>query len=143
METNRDEGAGEKRYFIDPNWYHEHERSFAVLISSRLCPASQKKKVAKSENALLKTISQCCSKWEGFITADMPILEVVFRILLANGNQPLSLDEIRDRLQQILTDTTGPRELSIERLERILARDDYYGIRAAPAPRVEEPSTVP
>ena len=143
METNRDEGAGDRRYFIDLDWYHEHERSFAVLISGRLCPASQKKKIAKSENALLKTISQCCSKWEGFITPDMPILEIVFRNLLASGNQPLSLDEIRGNLQQVLTDTTGLRDLSPERLNRILASDKYYGIKALPAVEPEESRTVP
>jgi hypothetical protein len=65
----------------------------------------------------------------------MPLLEMVFRIFLANGNQPLKLGQIQEQLQQ-LGDISGTRDLSIPRLKRILDNDQYYGLR--PVPENEE-----
>jgi len=120
-------------YFIDLNWYKEQGRSFASLAASRLCPISRKKEKSKSEAALLRTIKQCCSKREGFITPNMPLLEIVFRLLLANGNQPLGLIEIQEQLQQRTGDLSGAKDLSTPKLKRILDNDRYYGLKAATA----------
>ena len=119
------------RYFVDLNWYQEQGRSFAILAASRLCPTSRKKEKSKSEAALMRTIKQCCSKREGFISSNMPLLEMVFRIFLANGNQPLKLGQIQEQLQK-LGDISGTRDLSIPRLKRILDNDQYYGLRPVP-----------
>jgi hypothetical protein len=123
------------RYFVDLNWYPEQGRSFAILAASRLCPISRKKEKSKAEAALMRTIKQCCSKREGFLSSNMPLLEMVFRIFLANGNQPLKLGQIQEQLQQ-LGDISGTRDLSIPRLKRILDNDQYYGLR--PVPENEE-----
>jgi hypothetical protein len=123
------------RYFVDLNWYQEQGRSFAILAASRLCPTSRKKEKSKSEAALMRTIKQCCSKREGFISSNMPLLEMVFRIFLANGNQPLKLGQIQEELQK-LGDISGTRDLSIPRLKRILDNDQYYGLK--PVPENEE-----
>jgi hypothetical protein len=127
------------RYFIDLNWYQQQERSFATLAASRLCPTSRKKEKMKSEAALLRTIKQCCSKRDGFITPNMPLLEMIFRLLLANGNQPLELGQMHEQLQKWLGDTNNARDLSIPKLKRILDSDQYYGLR--PAPLTEEEQT--
>ncbi len=99
-ENEMENGEAQCHYAIDMNWYQEQERSFTVLATSRLCPSSQKKKIPKSETALLNTLKQCCSKWEGFVTPEMPLLEMIFRLFLANGNQPLALDQIQEKLWQ-------------------------------------------
>src|SRR5581483_11113883 len=39
-------------------------------------------------------IRDCCGKKKGFITPDMPTLEAIFRIYLANGNQPMPLAHV-------------------------------------------------
>jgi hypothetical protein len=122
-------------YFVDLNWYKEQGRSFAILAASRLCPISRKKEKSKAEAALMRTIKQCCSKREGFLSSNMPLLEMVFRIFLANGNQPLKLGQIQEQLQQ-LGDISGTRDLSIPRLKRIIDNDQYYGLR--PVPENEE-----
>jgi hypothetical protein len=127
------------RYFIDLDWYQQQERSFATLAASRLCPSSRKKEKTKSEAALLRTIKQCCSKRDGFITPNMPLLEMIFRLLLANGNQPLELGQMHEQLQKWLGDTNNARDLSIPKLKRILDSDRYYGLR--PAPLMEEEKT--
>jgi hypothetical protein len=127
------------RYFIDLDWYQQQERSFATLAASRLCPTSRKKEKTKSEAALLRTIKQCCSKRDGFITPNMPLLEMVFRLLLANGNQPLELGQMQEQLQKWLSDTSNAPDLSVAKLKRILDNDRYYGLR--PAPLTEEEKT--
>lgn len=96
-------------YFVDLNWYKEQGRSFAILAASRLCPISRKKEKSKAEAALMRTIKQCCSKREGFLSSNMPLLEMVFRIFLANGNLPLKLGQIQEQLQQ-LGDISGTRD---------------------------------
>jgi hypothetical protein len=76
------------------NWYQKQGRSFATLATSRLCPTSRKKDKSKSEATLLRTLKQCCSKREGFITTNMPLLEMMFRLFLANGNLPMTPTEL-------------------------------------------------
>lgn len=129
VEQDMDTAEVQHRYFIDLNWYQEHKRSFTTLAASRLCPSSRKKGIPKSEATLFRTIKQCCSKGEGFLTPNMPLLEMIFRILLTNGNQPLELEEIQERLQQCLGDSSGARDLSIPKLKRIIENDRYYGLR--------------
>ena len=134
MTTEQDMGIDDIRfrYFIDLDWYQQQERSFATLAESRLCPTSRKKEKTKSEAALLRTIRQCCSKRDGFITPNMPLLEMIFRLLLANGNQPLELEQMQEQLQKWLGDTSNSRDLSVPKLKRILSNDQYYGLRPAP-----------
>ena len=134
MTTEQDMDTGEiqLRYFIDLDWYQQQERSFASLAASRLCPTSRKKEKTKSEAALLRTIRQCCSKRDGFITPNMPLLEMIFRLLLANGNQPLELEQMQEQLQKSLGDASNARDLSVPKLKRILSKDQYYGLRPAP-----------
>ena len=61
----------------------------------------------------------------------MPLLEMVFRLLLANGNQPLGLDQIQEQLQKYLGDTSV-KDISLPRLKRIIDNDRYYGLKQAP-----------
>ena len=145
MTTENDRGTSEAQcsYFIDMNWYQEQGRSFTLLATSRLCPSSQKKKIPKSETALLNTLKQCCSKWEGFVTPSMPLLEEIFRLFLANGNKPLALEQIQEKLQERLSDSSEPRDLSIPKLKRIIEKDRYYGLKPVTPTDVGEPNTSP
>ncbi len=75
----------------------------------------------------MTTIKDCCSKTPGFITGELPILESIFRLFLANGNQPLDLEE----LGRQLSDWRGGNTYgtSPEILFRLLNKDQYYGLR--------------
>ena len=127
-ENDQDSRSAKIRYYIDMDWYKEQERSFLLLATSRLCPSSHKK-LPKSEAGLLTIFKQCCSKWDGFLAPSMPLMEIVFRLFLANGNKPLSLEQIQTKLQQQLTDTMGSRDMSIQKLKRIFDYDHFYGVR--------------
>lgn len=120
------------QYSIDLEWYREQGRSFVTLASSRLCSLSHGKETLKSEKTLLRTLKQCCSKQERFITPNMPLLEMMFRAFLADGNQPLYLEELQEKLEQWLIDSSNPRDLAIPKLKRIIVNDRYYGLGPVP-----------
>jgi len=119
------------RWFIDLDWYQRSSRSFFTLAQGCLCPdCRQRLKVEEGEISaaeLLTAIKDCCSAAPGFVTGQLPILESIFRLFLANGNQPLSLEE----LGKLLSERCGidPYRTSAEVLSRLLESDHHYGIR--------------
>lgn len=119
------------RWFIDLDWYQQNNRSFPTLAQNYLCSKCRKKLDAKgkpiSETELLSTIKGCCAKESGFISGQLPILENVFRLFLANGNQPLALEELGRQLSKLLGGDTY--RTSAEILSRLLRNEQYYGIR--------------
>ena len=76
---------------------------------------------------LLSAISDCCSKTPGFITPRLPILESIFRLFLANGNQPLDLEKLGRQLSEWRGGDTHCT--STEMLSRLLSADQYYGLK--------------
>ena len=123
-------------YYIDFDWYRENGRSFSALAQSRLC-LSCRDKIDVSESSdeeLLLAIKDCCSQNPNFNTSKMSILETVFRIFLANGNQPLTLDEIFHQLEEYQGENFG---LATEALRRLLDNERYYGLRKIPEEPVE------
>jgi hypothetical protein len=121
----------EPRWFIDLDWYGPNIRNFHILIEDCLCPDCRRRlgveggEVSAAE--IISNIGECCSKLPGFITGDMPILESIFRSFLANGNQPLSLEELGRELSEWRGGDTY--RTSSEILSRLLKNERYYGIR--------------
>jgi hypothetical protein len=120
-------------WFIDRDWLKQNNRSLSALARSSLCARCRKQSDAEekelTETELLKTIKSCCQQDPEYITEHMPILESIFRLLLANGNRPLSLDELARQLSERRGGfgSHTPREA----LSRLLAGDQYYGLRPA------------
>jgi hypothetical protein len=117
------------RWFIDLDWLEQHHRSFLVLAQSCLCPECRERLEENEEKIsaadLLSNIKDCCSKTPGFITERSPLLESIFRLLLAGGNQTLDLEELGEQLAE----WRGDRRTSPEVLSRLLESDQYYGLR--------------
>jgi hypothetical protein len=149
------EPAPQTAYHIDERWYQEHGISFPDVVISRMCDECRRRAEAgeeieerqtvydpKTRRATIETrrvpfaarpvrrIRECCSAKKGYISPDMPVLEAVFRIYLANGNQPMPLTSVRDQLVDWCPD--GQCRwllLPLEQLERIVRHDQYYGLR--------------
>lgn len=117
------------QWFIDLEWYERNNRSFSLLAKRCLCPKCSKRLKANGKDipadALLSAIKKCCSKTPGFITDRTPILESVFRVLLAAGSQPLNLEELSMQLSERRGGNTIRTSVSI--LSRLLSTDRYYG----------------
>jgi len=145
--------AEEARYFIDPQWYEEHGRVFSNVAQGRLCPSCTAKlgtfveerhpvvdpktkrvtfefrKVPYAANPL-PVIRDCCSKGRDYITSETPLLEAIFRVFLANGNQPMPLSTVREHLMAYLPDMAVLRsDFPEELLQRLIEGDQRYGLR--------------
>jgi len=118
-------------WYIDMDWYQQNKRSLATLARDCLCPKCARQLTAERKDipadTLLATIKDCCSHSPGFIDEGLPILESVFRLFLANGNQPLNLEELGRQLGERRSSDTY--RTSTEILSRLLKKDEYYGLR--------------
>ena len=143
----------EVRYYIDRSWFDENNLAFDDLLVERVCEACrgrlgemveerytafdkksgrmsfELRKVPYGHNPV-KVIRDCCGKKKGYITPDMPTLEAIFRIYLANGNQPMPLEHVREQLAEWCPGG-GCQWLMLpqDTLERLVEHDRYYGLR--------------
>ncbi|MDP2931799.1 MAG: hypothetical protein Q8O05_04785 [Chloroflexota bacterium] len=126
------EGCPQVRWSIDMDWYERNNRSFLALVKERVCPKCRKQLKGEPEaEDLLATIKDCCADRPDYISAELPMLESIFRLVLANGNQPLTLEEIGRQL----TERRGPDtyRTSAVFLSRLLSNDSYYGFKQTEA----------
>jgi hypothetical protein len=117
------------KWYIDLKWYDKNKRSFMDLAKRGICgkcaeKLNKKKKPATKED-VLAAIKDCCSQTPEFITPKMPILESVFRIILANGNKPMGIDEISRELNEKRGSDTYSSSKDL--LIRLLSNDRWYG----------------
>ena len=122
----------EAQWTIDLNWLKTNKRSFSTLAGDALCAKCRKKLKADTTEVkpadLQKAVQSCCSKNNDFITASVPFQESIFRIFLANGNKPLTLEELGKQLTQ--RRGADASRTSFAFLSRLMQNDDYYGIKA-------------
>ncbi len=151
-----EEAASEApRYQIDGSWFAENNLSFDAIVRARMCESCQQKLGTKLEERVpvfdkktgkmklevqettygsdpIKVIREHCSRAKSYIARDMPTLEAIFRVYLANGNQPMPLEHVREQLMEWCPG--GGCQwllLPIETLQRLVENDNYYGLRQA------------
>ncbi|MSQ14049.1 MAG: hypothetical protein EXR47_07980 [Dehalococcoidia bacterium] len=129
-------------YVIDPAWYQEHGVSLLDVIRSRRSPSGARAAATESRSKR-RAPAKTAGSWEqemlllagaaardpGFVTSDTPLLEAVFRVLLAEKNRPVALQEIADLLRQRYAAGELPRDVNMTVLQRLLERQTSYGIR--------------
>ena len=77
--------------------------------------------------ALIKEISEHWDKEEGFIRTEMPIQEIVFRVLLSRRNKATLLQDLHHELTERWASPIRPINLTEAALSRILDADTFYG----------------
>ena len=140
------------RFFIDMQWYEQSGRSFRAMAQGRFCPSCQAKvgesteervpTVDKKSNKVvyevremqygeqpMAVIRSCCSKQRNYITPETPVIEAIYRVFLANGNQPATLERVREQLGDWISLRDRPHAYAPEVIERLLASDKRYGLR--------------
>ncbi len=117
-------------YHIDFNWWNNHDREYRVILRGLLSEEdiqtldnigedvqidvvdSRTAEVAQVDG-LLHVLMTKTAKQEGFLSENTALTEAIFRLLLINANQPLTAEEIGERLgrdpRQILRMLSGPR----------------------------------
>ena len=143
METKGPESAIQEAhdYVIDPSRAVELNRSLGMMLLSRRCPSCKARMEANqempSEEAQIREIAECCANQEEFIRPDMPMQEIVFRTLLSEGNQPVSLERLHYLVTEHWYTPTNPRNISMNGLKRVLDNDAYYGFKEVSETSVE------
>lgn len=126
------------KYMIDLAWWNESGRNFRVELLGHLCEKCKHDLAASTYSAemvdwidpdtgevrrvdaLWHSLQTCCSQKPEFISAETSLPTALFRLLLANGNEPLSPLEMWQRL--------GRR--NPETILRLLTNGRrFYGIR--------------
>ena len=104
-------------FHIDFDWWQETDSNWRVFLYSFLCEKHQEDFADKSDSfkidavdpetaevcpvdGLLHILMNHCAQMDDFIPNNLPLIGRIFRIFLANGNVPLSpqqLSELIDR----------------------------------------------
>ncbi len=122
--------GGSGRYHISLPRLEQLSRSAVHIIAARLtesCPSHGQPDSGLEAAALIREIQEFHADAPGFIRADMPIQEIIFRTLLARGNAPMHLSELHRELTDRWSSALRPISISEERLRRVLEADTYYG----------------
>ncbi len=117
------------RFYIDYDWWERQGRQLRAYMINHLPPEQRAYFVEHSEveetdwvdpetgevrrvDALQQALQRAGEALD-FITPQTPLVEAVFRVFLANGNKPLSITELSERIgrtpRAILRTLSGPR----------------------------------
>ena len=117
-------------FHVDFEWWRATDNNWHVALQGLLCPEHQEAFANIPEgqsidwvdpetaevrqlDGLQHTIISHCAKQEGFLSEHTALVEGVFRLLLVNGNTPMTPEELSVRLNRpaetILKTIAGPR----------------------------------
>jgi len=152
------DGSDSGRYYhADPSWFEENNLSFEDVVRARMCDTCRARIGQEVEERVpvfdkatgrmrfevrqstygsdpLKCIREHCGRAKNYIHRDMPTLEAIFRIFLANANAPMTLDQVREQLAEWCPGG-GCQWLLLpsEMVERLVQHDTHYGLRQTEA----------
>ena len=109
----------------------ELNRSAIAMVADRrpLMAPSRKNPDTELTDAK-KLVDEIASNYaddDNFIRTEMPIQEIVFRLLLTRRNTPTLLSDLHYELTEKWSTPVRPINLTEEGLARILDSDTYYG----------------
>ena len=119
------------KYYISFQRLEELRRSPVVLIASRrvaTCPSLSKPDFELTDpQSLVNEIAQHYQDDRDYIRTDMPVMEMVFRILLSRKNEPTSLLELHHEVTDRWATPVRPITITETGLQKIMESDNYYG----------------
>ena len=92
---------------IDFEWWKKHDNNWRVYLLNLLCPEHQaafansahdvwidwidpETAEVRTVDGLQHTLMNHCAREIGFVTSNTTLVDAVFRVLLAHGNEPMS-----------------------------------------------------
>lgn len=127
----------------------ESDRSAAPLLLARLntaCPSYGKTPADIADSAdLIEEIRRHCADDDNFIRNSLPLQEIVFRTLLLNGGEPMTLGELHREVTERWSTPIRAITVTVAGLARILDSDSFYGFaRVSPVePEAATPEPIP
>jgi len=123
------------RFAIDPDRLAASGRSLQLLLLHRRCASCWGTIIQEPAQGLaievdehLERIVNHCSLSPEFIRSEMPVMEAVFRVLLSNDREPMTVEAIYEALRERWSNPTNPRTPPPDKLYRMLMVDTFYGI---------------
>lgn len=103
------------KFKVDFDWWKSQDHNWRLSLIPFLCPEHQKVFSHSVEeqkmdlvnpvtgevtqgDGLIQTLLDHCSKQEGFISANQPLVDSVFKVFITNQNQPLTAVELAERI---------------------------------------------
>lgn len=127
----------------------ELNRSPAPLLLARLntaCPSYGKTPADIDDAAtLIEEIRGHCADDDNFIRNSLPLQEIVFRTLLLNGGEAMTLGELHREVTERWSTPIRAITVTVAGLARILDSDSFYGFAlASPVePEAATPEPIP
>ncbi len=128
-----------KRYVIDFEGGSGRRRFVAAMIAARrgyaLRQALPDRTVIDTDpEELTEQIAQQVADTPDYLLPDTPLMEAIFRVILAGGNQPKTAEEISQVLSTRWAMSAYPRDLSPRVIGRLLDHCRSYCIVPLPEP---------
>lgn len=124
-------------YYISFERLEQLKRSVVALLEARLPQPSASGQRSDQNpadlNALIAEVAEYGNQQEDFIRTEMPIQEIVFRLLLTRNNTPTDLHQIHYELTERWATPIRPINITESALAKILDADTYYGFAQATA----------
>ena len=117
-------------FHIDFDWWRANDNNWHIALQSLLCPEHQEAYANLPEGQMIdwvdpesaevrqldgiqNTLINHCAKHPGFLDEHTALVDAIFRVLLVNGNTPMSVEELGAHLNRppdtILKTIAGPR----------------------------------
>ncbi len=117
-------------FHIDFDWWRSNDNNWHVALQSLLCSEHQQAFAGLPEGQMIdwvdpetaevrpldgiqNTLITHCAQQPGFLDEHTALVDAIFRLLLVNGNMPMSVEELGARLNRpadtILKTIAGPR----------------------------------
>lgn len=117
-------------FHIDFEWWQANDNNWHIALQSLLCAEHQEAYASLPEGQMIdwvdpstaevrqldglqNTLISHCAKQPGFLDEHTALVDAVFRLLLANGNVPMSAEQLGAQLNRpadiILRTIAGPR----------------------------------
>ena len=105
------------KFHIDFGWWERESSEFRVYLMSHLCPEHQAAFVSYEDGDLIDSVDPDtgevqridglqyllrthCAQQPGFLTARTTLVDAVFRVFIANGNRPLTPEELAEKINR-------------------------------------------
>ncbi len=127
-------------YHIDQTAYEQAGESLEFAVWRRLCWSGECRLCRQSPdlkppvpvrirsiNTIYNAI-RLCAKRDDYILANMSILEVIFRILIRNRNEPMRLLEIAEVIEEEWVTVLAMKSVAPATIQRLLDNPNGYRI---------------
>jgi hypothetical protein len=105
------------KFHIDLDWWRKSHKDIGIYMKDLLCAecketlsgyttgeeydwVDDENATVTQEEALWHTIRTCCGQKPDYITPGTPIIDAIFMTFLANGNKPLSIQELHKKIDK-------------------------------------------